>query len=121
MIPVPTAVPPCAKPCSAGLMAFNAELATAVDEIAKRILTVGFSAPGTYRTFAELSTIEEVKGVPLAQEMVRILQAGHERVVKTCRGALAVAQAGGDESSVALISDRMRIHEKTAWMFGALQ
>jgi starvation-inducible DNA-binding protein len=53
--------------------------------------------------------------------MVKILLNGHERVVKTCREALQAAQAGGDGSSAALISDRMRIHEKTAWMLRSLQ
>ncbi len=97
------------------------ELATAVDEIAERILTLGIPAPGTYKALAELSAIEEVEGVPKAENMVKILLSGHERVVKTCREALQAAQAGGDESSAALISDRMRIHEKTAWMLRSLQ
>jgi len=97
------------------------ELALAVDEIAERIRTLGVEAPGTYRQFAELSSIEEVEGVPSAQDMVAILTAGHEQVVRTCREALKKAQAGDDESSAALISDRMRIHEKTAWMLRALQ
>jgi len=97
------------------------ELALAVDEIAERIRTLGVEAPGTYKQFAELSSIEEVDGVPSAQDMVAILTAGHEQVVRTCREALKRAQAGDDESSAALISDRMRIHEKTAWMLRALQ
>ena len=97
------------------------ELATAVDEIAERIRTLGIAAPGTYKTFAELSSIKEVEGVPEASDMVRILTQGHEQVVKTCRTGLKLAQEADDESSVALISDRMRIHEKTAWMLRALQ
>ena len=96
------------------------ELATAVDDIAERIRTLDIPAPGTYRAFAELSSIKEVDGVPQADEMVRLLTVGHEQVVKTCRKALAVAQDADDESSAALISDRMRIHEKTAWMLRAL-
>ena len=96
------------------------ELATAVDDIAERIRTLDIPAPGTYRAFAELSSIKEVDGVPQAEEMVRLLTVGHEQVVKTCRKALAVAQDADDESSAALISDRMRIHEKTAWMLRAL-
>jgi len=96
------------------------ELATAVDDIAERIRTLDIPAPGTYRAFAELSSIKEVDGVPQAVEMVRLLTVGHEQVVKTCRKALAVAQDADDESSAALISDRMRIHEKTAWMLRAL-
>lgn len=96
------------------------ELAVAVDDIAERIRTLGVYAPGTYRQFAELSSITEVDGVPSAQEMTEILTSSHEQVVRTCRLALENAQAGGDESSAALISDRMRIHEKTAWMLRSL-
>jgi len=97
------------------------ELATAVDDIAERIRTLGVVAPGTYRQFAALSAIEEVDEIPSAAEMVRILTHGHEQVVKTCRNALAAAQAADDESSAALISDRMRVHEKTAWMLRSMQ
>ncbi len=97
------------------------ELATAVDEIAERIRTLDVAAPGTYKAFAELSSIQEVEGVPKAKEMVAILTTGHELVVKTCREALVSAQKAGDESSAALISDRMRVHEKTAWMLRATQ
>ena len=95
------------------------ELATAVDEIAERIRTLDVVAPGTYRAFAELSQIEEVETVPAAKEMVKILTQSHETVVKTCREALKVAQEADDESSAALIGDRMRVHEKTAWMLRA--
>jgi starvation-inducible DNA-binding protein len=96
------------------------ELAVAVDDIAERIRSLGVAAPGTYRAFAELSSISEVDGVPTADEMVDILQKSHEQVVKSCRETLKVSQAADDESSFALISDRMRIHEKTAWMLRAL-
>ena len=96
------------------------ELATAVDEIAERIRTLGVAAPGTYRAFSELSLIEEVDGVPSASDMVQILTRSHELVVKTCRDALVLAQKADDESSAALISDRMRVHEKTAWMLRAM-
>ena len=96
------------------------ELAVAVDDIAERIRTLGVSAPGTYKQLAELSSIEEVDGVPSAQEMIETVTASHEQVVRTCRKVLKKAQQGDDESSAALISDRMRIHEKTAWMLRAL-
>lgn len=96
------------------------ELATAVDEIAERILTLGVAAPGTYGEFAKLSAIDEVAGVPPASEMVRILTQSHEQVVRTAREALKLAQDADDESSAALVSDRMRVHEKTAWMLRAL-
>jgi starvation-inducible DNA-binding protein len=95
------------------------ELAIAVDDIAERIRSLDVAAPATYKAFAQLSSIEEVDGVPNAQEMVSILINGHEQVVRTCRAALVVAQGADDESSAALISDRMRVHEKTAWMLRA--
>jgi len=95
------------------------ELAIAVDDIAERIRTLGVAAPGTYRSFAELSSIKEVDGVPSATEMVTLLTQGHEAVVKTCRSALKLAQEADDESTSALVGDRMRVHEKTAWMLRA--
>lgn len=96
------------------------ELATAVDEIAERIRTLGVAAPGTYKAFSALSNIEETDGVPEATDMVAILVKSNETVVRTAREALKVAQEADDESSSALISDRLRIHEKTAWMLRSL-
>lgn len=96
------------------------ELATAVDEIAERIRTLGVYAPGTYKAFAQLSSIQEVDEIPHAKEMVIILQQAHETVVKTCREVLKVADEAGDESTLALVGDRMSIHEKTAWMLRAM-
>lgn len=95
------------------------ELAEAVDTIAERIRTLGVSAPGTYKEFARLSNIDEVEGVPEGRDMVEILTKGHEQVVKTCRKVLKIAQEAEDESTASLASDRMRIHEKTAWMLRA--
>lgn len=92
------------------------ELAVAVDDIAERIRTLGVAAPGTYKEFARLSAIKEVDGVPGALEMVDLLTQGHEQVVRTAREVLKVAQEADDESTAALVSDRMRVHEKTAWM-----
>ena len=97
------------------------ELAIAVDDIAERIRSLDVAAPGTYKEFSNLSSIKEIEGVPDASDMVTILTKSHESVVKTCRKALVVAQEADDESSAALISDRLRIHEKTAWMLRALQ
>ncbi|MFC4700783.1 Dps family protein [Glaciecola siphonariae] len=97
------------------------ELALAVDEVAERIRTLGVAAPGTYKSFAQLSSIKEVDGVPDAKDMVTILTQGHEAVVKTCRDALKLAQNADDESTAALVGDRMRVHEKTAWMLRATQ
>lgn len=96
------------------------ELAVAVDDIAERIRTLGVPAPGTYKEFAKLSSIEEVDGVPKDTEMVTLLNKAHESVVRTCRDVLKLAQGADDESTVALVSDRMRLHEKTAWMLRAL-
>jgi starvation-inducible DNA-binding protein len=96
------------------------ELSIAVDDIAERIRSLDVAAPATYKAFSELSSIQEVDGVPSADDMTILLTKGHEQVVKTCRAALAVAQEADDESSAALISDRMRVHEKTAWMLRAL-
>lgn len=97
------------------------ELATAVDEIAERIRTLDVVAPGTYKALAALSKIEEVEDVPEAGVMVDILTRGHEQVVKTARDVLKLSQDADDESTSALVSDRMRIHEKTAWMLRALR
>lgn len=96
------------------------ELALAVDEIAERIRTLDVPAPGTYKEFARLSSIKEVEGVPDGKTMVDLLTKGHEQVVKSCRDVLKLAQEADDESTAALASDRMRIHEKTAWMLRAL-
>ena len=96
------------------------EMAIAVDDIAERIRTLGVSAPGTYRSLAEYSKVEEVEGVPAASAMATILTKNHEQVIKTCREVLKIAQDADDESSVALISDRMRLHEKTAWMLRSM-
>lgn len=96
------------------------ELAVAVDDIAERIRTLDVVAPGTYKAFAALSSVKEVDHIPSGMEMVEILTQSHEQVVKTCREALKLAQQADDESSAALVSDRMRIHEKTAWMLRAL-
>lgn len=95
------------------------ELALAVDELAERIRTLGVAAPGTYKAFAALSSIAEVDGVPEAKEMVTLLTQGHEAVVRTCREVLKLAQDADDESTAALVGDRMRVHEKTAWMLRA--
>jgi starvation-inducible DNA-binding protein len=95
------------------------EMATAVDEIAERIRTLGVQAPGTYAAFAKLSAIDEVDGVPAAADMVTILLKGHEQIVRSCREVLELSSDADDESTSALVSDRMRVHEKTAWMLRA--
>ena len=97
------------------------ELAIAVDDIAERIRSLDVVAPGTYAEFARLSNIKEQEGVPTAKKMIELLILSHETVVRTCRDALSIAQEADDESSAALISDRMRIHEKTVWMLRSLR
>lgn len=96
------------------------ELWLAVDDVAERIRTLGSAAPGTYSKLAALTRIEEPVGVPVAMEMVRTLVRGHEAVVKTIREVLPLAQGASDESSISLLTDRLLIHEKTAWMLRSL-
>ena len=96
------------------------ELALAVDEIAERIRALGFPAPGTYRQFAALSTIKEDDGVPAAMDMVRLLVDGHETVARTSREVFKVASAGDDQPTCDLLTRRMQVHEKTAWMLRSL-
>jgi starvation-inducible DNA-binding protein len=96
------------------------ELALAVDLIAERIRALGFPAPGTYREFAELSSIAEPKGVPAAEQMIRELVAGQEAVVKTARSVFPLVEKVNDEPSADLLTQRMQVHEKTAWMLRSL-
>lgn len=92
------------------------ELAVAVDDIAERIRALGILSPGTYKEFAELTSIKEVEGNISTEEMLERLVDSHETVVRTAREILPLAQGADDESSVSLISDRLVVHEKTAWM-----
>jgi starvation-inducible DNA-binding protein len=96
------------------------ELWNALDEIAERIRSLGYPAPGSYKAFAKLSSIEDTDGVPEALEMVRQLVKGHEAVARTARAAFAPAEKAGDESSADLLTQRLQIHEKTAWMLRSL-
>ncbi len=96
------------------------EMWTAVDEIAERIRALGEFAPGSYRQFSNLSAIKDDEGTPGWQDMIRNLVAGHETVIRTCRELQPFAAEAGDESSNSLLGDRMRVHEKTAWMLRAL-
>lgn len=96
------------------------ELANAVDEIAERIRALGLPAPGSYKKFAELSSIKEEDEVPKAEDMVRALVEGHETVARTAREAFKRAEAADDEVSCDLLTQRMQVHEKTAWMLRSL-
>ena len=96
------------------------ELATAVDEIAERIRALGVTAPGSYKAFAELTSIDEAAGGESAEEMIRQLVLGQEAVVRTAREAFPAADAANDEPSADLLTQRMQIHEKNAWMLRSM-
>jgi starvation-inducible DNA-binding protein len=92
------------------------ELWNAIDLVAERIRALGYPAPGTYREFGALTSIEETVGVPKAMQMVRLLVAGHETLARTLRSVFPVAEQASDESTVDLLTQRLQVHEKTAWM-----
>ena len=92
------------------------ELALAIDEIAERIRALGHPAPGSFRAYAELASVEEAEGVPSAEEMVGQLAADQLTVVATARRVLAEAEKAGDAPTVDLLTRRMEVHEKNAWM-----
>jgi starvation-inducible DNA-binding protein len=96
------------------------ELATAVDLIAERIRALGFPAPGSYRDFGRLSSIQEAEGVPSANEMIAQLVMGQEAVVKTARSVFPAVERANDEPTADLLTQRMQVHEKTAWMLRSL-
>lgn len=96
------------------------ELALAVDVIAERIRSLGYPAPGTYLQFTKLSSIKEDDGVPGATEMIRLLVSGHEAVAKTARSVFPVSDEAHDEATADLLTQRLQIHEKTAWMLRSL-
>ena len=96
------------------------ELALAVDEIAERIRALGLPAPGSYAQFAKLTAMREESGVPDANQMVAQLVEGQELVVRTARSVFPVAEAANDEPTVDLLTQRMQVHEKTAWMLRSM-
>ncbi len=97
------------------------ELALAVDLIAERIRALGFPAPGTYADFSKLSSISEEPGkIPQAEEMIKLLVEGNEAVIKTARSIFPLVEKASDESSADLLTQRMQIHEKTAWMLRSM-
>jgi len=95
------------------------ELATAVDEIAERIRALGETAPGSYKQFAALTSIQEETDVPAAEAMVAQLMKDHETVARTARGVFPAADAANDEPTADILTQRMQVHEKTAWMLRA--
>lgn len=96
------------------------ELAVAVDDIAERIRALGYPAPGSYKQFAALTSIQEAQGVPSADTMIRELVEGQEAVVRTARELFKVTESAGDEPTADLLTQRMQSHEKTAWMLRSL-
>ena len=96
------------------------ELWNALDAVAERIRSLGYPAPGTGKEFAKLTSIAETDGQPEAMEMVRLLVTGHEAVARTARAAFPAAEKAGDESTGDLLTQRLQVHEKTAWMLRSL-
>ncbi len=92
------------------------ELALAVDEIAERIRSLGEYAPGSYTAFSKLSSIEEENGHPKAEEMIKQLVSDQETLVKIAREIIATAESAEDQASADLVTRRIEIHEKNAWM-----
>jgi starvation-inducible DNA-binding protein len=96
------------------------EMALAVDLIAERIRALGYPAPGSYREFLKLSSIQEETRVPSAKEMIRILVEGQEAVARTARSVFPAVERASDEATGDLLTQRMQTHEKTAWMLRSL-
>ena len=98
----------------------HTELAAAVDEIAERIRALGHLAPGSYTEFAKLSSIKDGDNTKSANEMIKDLVEGQEAVVRTCREIFPAADEAGDEPTADLLTTRMQLHEKNAWMLRSL-
>jgi len=96
------------------------ELWTATDLIAERIRSLGHFAPGSYTEFGKLSSIKETVGVPKAREMIKQLVSGHEAVARTARSLFPAVEKASDEATADLLTQRIQLHEKTAWMLRSL-
>ena len=96
------------------------ELAVAVDTIAERIRALGFFAPGSYAEFADLMSIKEAEGRPAAEEMIKQLVEGQEAVTRTARSLYPKVADVHDEATANIVTDRMQVHEKNAWMLRSL-
>jgi starvation-inducible DNA-binding protein len=96
------------------------ELALAVDLVAERIRALGFPAPGSYSDYARLSSIPEATGVPKAEDMIRQLVEGQETVARTAREIFPLVDKVSDEPTADLLTQRLQVHEKTAWMLRSL-
>jgi len=96
------------------------ELWTATDLIAERIRSLGHYAPATFTEFAKLASIKETTGQPKAEDMIRLLVEGNEAVVRTARAIFPAVDKASDEPTADLLTQRMQIHEKNAWMLRSL-
>ena len=101
-------------------MAQYTEQWTALDVIAERIRALGFPAPGTYKEFVKLASIEEVEGTPKAMDMVRHLVAAQEATARTARELFPLTEEANDQPTADLLTQRLDVHEKTAWMLRSL-
>ena len=101
-------------------MAQYTETWNAIDPIAERIRALGHYAPGSYRQYAKLATVKESEGVPRAEEMIRELIEGQEAVARTARSVLPLADDANDQPTLDLLTQRLDIHEKNAWMLRSL-
>ncbi len=109
------------KTLHAMFMTQYTELWNAVDPIAERIRSLGHVAPGSYAQYAKLASVPDAPAAPpKALEMVRILVQGHEAVARTARALFPVVDAASDEPTADLLTQRLDIHEKTAWMLRSL-
>jgi len=96
------------------------ELSLAVDQIAERIRALGFFAPGSYREFSQLSSIKDEAAIPDAREMIRLMVEGQEAVIRTARSVFPAVDRVNDEPTADILTQRMQVHEKTAWMLRSL-
>jgi starvation-inducible DNA-binding protein len=101
-------------------MAQYTEQWNALDLIAERIRALGHPAPGTYREFVKLASIQEVEGVPRANDMIRHLVAAQEATARTARAVFPVVEAANDQPTADLLTQRLEVHEKSAWMLRSL-
>jgi starvation-inducible DNA-binding protein len=101
-------------------MAQYTEQWNALDIIAERIRALGFPAPGTYKEFVKLASIKEVEGVPKATEMVSLLVAAQEATARTARKLFPIVEKANDQPTADVLTQRIDIHEKTAWMLRSL-
>ena len=92
----------------------------ALDIVAERIRALGYPAPGTYKEFVKLASIKEVEGAPKSDDMIRHLVAAQEATARTARKLFPVVEAAGDQPTADLLTQRLEIHEKTAWMLRSL-